>query len=162
MLLNANVSQMPVPMPEILAESRAKLAWKLRAVFDGKTPPREYLTPDIRFHNPGWGDDIFNRRIEILEFYLPTSHKIHMAGMEAYNFFVEATQSMSRKNNARIEAFWICGKFPETGIIEMWRIGNGKVIRQRKTWGREWGGAATSGWKMGNVGGPVQSLLIKL
>lgn len=157
----ASIIPMGMKIPPILAQDKGTLIWKLRAVFDGKLLPRKYLTPDIRFHDPGWGDEIFNRRIESLEFFLPTGHKIYMYGMEAYNFFVEATQSMSRKGGARIVAFWICGKLPEQPVVDMWRIGDGKVIRQRKIWGREWGGAATSGWKMGSVGRPARSLLVE-
>lgn len=147
-----------------LFDGAAKLyvnAWKIRAVFAGKLPPKEYLSPDIRRKNPGWGDEIFNRQIELLEFFLPTGHTLHLSGMEAYNFFVEVTQSMSKKGKARIEAFWFCGKFPGEPIVDMWRIGQGRVLRERKPWGQEWGGTATSGWKLGIVGGPVRSRLFR-
>lgn len=137
-------------------------AWRIRAHFAGKLPPKQYLTPDIRHNNPGWGDEIFNRQIESLEFFLPTGHKILLSGMEAYNFFVEATQNMSSRDGARIEAFWFCGKWPGQPVVEMWRVGDGKVIRQRKPWGKEWGGAATRGWKIGLPGGEVVSNVIPI
>ena len=133
-------------------------------------PPRRYLTPDVRFTNPGWDSEDFNRRIEQLEFFLPTGHKIVLAGMEAYNFFIEATQRFSRKGGARIEAFWLCGKIPSpatseirhpTSDIEMWRIGNGQVVHQRKPWGQEWGGTATRGWKPGLVGAAPISAIVR-
>ena len=95
------------------------LSWRLRATFAGNLPPRRYLTPDVRFTNPGWDSEDFNRRIEQLEFFLPTGHKIVLAGMEAYNFFIEATQRFSRKGGARIEAFWLCGKIPSPATSEI-------------------------------------------
>lgn len=138
------------------------LAWRLRATFAGKLPPKQYLTPDIRHTNPGWGDEIFNRQIESLEFFLPTGHRIVLSGMEAYNFFVEASDSLSGKRGAaRMEAFWICGKIPEQGIVEMWRIGQGQVIRQQRPWGKEWGGSATRGWKLGAIGSQPISTIVE-
>jgi hypothetical protein len=143
----------------------ASLAWRIRARFTGGIGAREYLSPDVRQADPGWSSETFNRQIESLEFFLPTGHRIMLSGMEAYNFFAEATQSMSRKGlangGARLEAIWLCGKFPGTPVVEMWRIGQGQVTRQRKPWGREWGGAATRGWKFGIIGDVAHSLLIK-
>lgn len=131
------------------AVPKRSLSWRIRACFSGKLPPVEYVTPDIRRHNPGWGDEVFNRQIESLEFYLPTGHRILLAGMEQYNFFVEASQSlMSGKTD--IAAFYFCGKVPCLPIVEMWRVGNGKVVRNRIPWGKEWGGGPTSGWRPGS------------
>jgi hypothetical protein len=145
---------------DVMGGFKLDRSWRIRAVFSGKLPPKEYMTPDIRFNNPGWGDEIFNRQIESLEFFLPTGHKILLFGMEAYNFFVEATQNMTPEAGARIEAFWFCGKLPGQPVVEMWRIGDGKVIRQRKPWGSEWGGTATRGWKMGTIGdNPVSRII---
>ena len=134
----------------------AHLAWRMRVRFSGCLPPREYITPDIRMHNPGWGDEIFNRQIEGLELFLPTGHRLVLAGMEQYNFFVECSQAMAG-GNAAIEAFWLCGKIAGSDLAEMWRVGNGKVVRLRVPWGQEWGGGPTSGWKSGCVGGPIIS-----
>lgn len=135
-------------MTEVLIQSNP-FAWRIRARFAGGLSPREYITPDIRRHNPGWGDEVFNRQIESLEFYLPTGHRILLAGMEQYNFFVEASQSLSGKTD--IAAFWFCGKVPCLPIVEMWRVGNGKVVRNRIPWGKEWGGGPTSGWRPGSL-----------
>ena len=135
--------------------NKNNLAWHIRTTFAGKLPPKEYITPDIRHNNPGWGDEVFNRVIERLEFFLPTGHRIVLAGMEQYIFFVEAVQSTKSRGSAEIEAFWLCGKLPEKDIVEMWRVGNGKVIRQRKPWGLEWGGGPVRGWKQGIAGAPV-------
>jgi hypothetical protein len=138
------------------------LAWRIRVTFAGKLPPHQYTTPDIRRSDPGWGDEIFNRQIEQLEFFLPSGHKIVLAGMESYNFYVEATQSFSKKGGARIEAFWFLGKPPGSPLIEMWRIGKGKVFHDHKPWGQEWGGTATRGWKSGLIGGELVSELVKV
>lgn len=127
------------------------MAWRIRVQLSGSLPPREYITSDIRHSNPGWCDEIFNRKIESLEFFLPTGHRLLLSGMEAYNFFVEASQSLSRSASTRIDAFWFCGKLPVHDLVEMWRIGDGKVIRNRMPWGREWGGGPTSGWKLGSL-----------
>ncbi len=151
--------------PLILApRTSANLAWRLRARFAGGLGAREYVTPDVRRTDPGWGSEMFNRQIESLEFFLPTGHRIVLSGMEAYNFFVEATQSMSRRDRAnsgaKLQAVWICGKLPELPVVEMWRVGQGQVTRQRRSWGAEWGGSATRGWKMGIAGAAFVSRLI--
>lgn len=137
-----------------------QMAWRIRAVFAGKLPPKEYVTPDIRRSDPGWGDEVFNRQIEFIEFFLPTGHKLILSGFEKYNFFVEATQSMSG-GGAKIKAFWFCGKLPAKDTVEVWRIGDGKVIRDREPWGREWGGTATRGWKLGLVGNNFVSKIVE-
>ena len=129
--------------------SKHDLAWRLRAVFYGNLPPKEYLTSDIRHKNPGWGDEIFNRIIERLEMYLPTGHRVVLAGMEQYNFFVEAMQSIRSRKGAVIRAFWLCGKLPGKDVVELWRVGDGRVTRSCMPWGREWGGGPTRGWKPG-------------
>ena len=140
--------------------NKQKLAWRIRVTFAGKLPPKEYISPDIRNNNPGWGDEIFNRTIEKLEFFIPTGHRLVMAGMEKYNFFVEAVQTMG-KGKTDIAAFYFCGKLPGVDQVEMWRVGNGKIIRdERKPWGHEWGGGPTSGWKSGVPGTAISGLVI--
>jgi len=135
-----------------------KMSWKIRVTFAGKLNPKTYITPDIRRHNPGWADEIFNRTIESMEFFLPTGHKLVMSGMEQYNFFVEASQSIKGTGRVKIKAFWFCGKLPGKDIVEMWRVGDGKVTRDRKPWEREWGGGPTRGWKRGVPGNPVSMI----
>lgn len=139
---------------------KENMAWKIRAHFAGKLPPKEYVTPDIRSNNPGWGDVIFARSLEGLEFFLPTGHRIVLAGMEQYNFFVEATQDMGG-GRAKIEAFYFCGKIPNTKIVEVWRVAQGEVVRTRREFGKEWGGGPTSGWKSGTIGAKVISAFVK-
>jgi len=136
-----------------------QMAWRIRVTFVGKLPPKKYMTPDIRHHDPGWASEIFSRPIEMLEFFLPTGHRLVMSGMEQYNFFVEAVQSTRTRGGAKIQAFWFCGKLPGNDVVEMWRVGYGKIIRDRKPWGREWGGGPTSGWKQGISGKPLSILL---
>lgn len=140
--------------------SKHQLAWRIRATFAGNLPPKEYLTPNIWQKNPGWGDKVFNRVIESLEFFLPTGHRIVMAGMEQYNFFVEAVQSKRTMGGAEIRAFCLCGKLPGRNLVEMWRVGDGKAIRGQRPWGREWGGGPTSGWKQGFLGGKILSQIL--
>jgi len=138
-----------------------EMSWKIRVTFSGKLPPRQYITPDIRHNNPGWGDEIFNRTLESIEFFLPTGHRLAMSGMEQYNFFVEAVQSTKSRGRARIKAFWFLGKLPGQNLVEMWRVGDKKVIRERRPWGREWGGSATRGWKPGVAGKPVSAIFTR-
>lgn len=136
----------------ILIVPKHPLAWRIRAVFAGSLPPREYLTPNVWIKNPGWGDEIFNRVIEKIEFYLPTGHVIVLTGMERYNFFVEAMQSKRTRGGAEINAFWLCGKLPGQALVEMWRVGKGGAARSRRPYGREWGGGPSRGWKQGAYG----------
>jgi len=136
-----------------------RMAWRIRVTFAGKLPPKEYLTPDIRHNDPGWASEIFSRPIEMLEFFLPTGHRLLLKGMEQYNFFIEATQSTRTRGKTRIQAFWFCGKLPGKDVVEMWRIGDRKVIHDRRPWGREWGGGPTRGWKTGMPAGrPISKL----
>ncbi len=130
--------------------------WTLKATFTARTGPREYISPDVRI-NPGWGDEVFNRPIERLEFALPTGHVIRMAGYEQYNFFAECSEPLGR-GPARTEAFYLAGKTGKS--VDLWRIGNGTVIRDRKPWGAEWGGGATSGWKPGKPGKKMAVIVI--
>lgn len=142
--------------------NRNKLAWRIRATFAEKLPPKEYTTPDIRSNNPGWGDEVFNRIIEKLEFFIPTGHRLVMSGFEQYNFFVEAMQDLGvgsrKKDKTSISAFYFCGKFPCQNIVELWRIGDRKIERSQEVWGHEWGGGPTRGWKQG-VQGIVESTI---
>lgn len=140
--------------------NKNKLAWRIRATFAGKLPPKEYITPDIRRSNPGWGDEIFNRVIEKLEFFLPTGHRLVMSGMEHYNFFVEAVQVMSGGKTG-IQAFYFCGKLPGRNIVELWRVGDGQIVRDQKPMGCEWGGGPTSGWKPGFPGNVESTIYSK-
>ena len=140
----------------ITVSPQHELAWRIRATFAGKLPPKEYMTPDARHNDPGWGSELFKRPIESLEFFLPTGHRIILSGMEQYNFFIEAVQS-TRSRGTEIQACWLCGKLPGKNIVEMWRIGDGKVIRDRRMWGSEWGGGPTNGWKPGLQGGLIMS-----
>lgn len=138
-------------MMQIISK-KSRLAWRIYVRFAEKLPPHEYVTRDIRRHNPGWGDEMFNRTIESLAFYLPTGHRIVLAGMEQYNFFVEAVQSIKSRDGAKIQAFWFCGKLPGKNMVEMWRVQQGKVTRDQRQWGKEWGGGPTRGWKKGHKG----------
>ena len=143
------------PIPGRLIPGR--LAWRIRVTFAGKLHPKEYISPDVRHNDPGWARELFNRPIERLEFFLPTGHRIVMSGMEQYNFFVEAVQSTGSRGGAEIKAFWLCGKLPGEDLVEMWRIGDGRVVRNHKPYGHEWGGSPTRGWKSGICGNTVVS-----
>ncbi|MBA7630058.1 hypothetical protein ES703_37566 [subsurface metagenome] len=146
--------------------SKHRMVWRIRVTFAGKLPPKEYMTPDIRHNDPGWASEILSRPIEMLEFFLPTGHRLVMSGMEQYNFFVEAVQSTRTRGGAKIQAFWFCGKLPSRSSrpepvewVEMWRVGDGKIIRDRRPWGREWGGGPTRGWKPGVNAKPVSMIM---
>ncbi len=130
------------------------LAWRLRADFAGNRPPRQYLSPDIRRKNPGWGDEVFNRTIERLRLYLPTGHIIILSGMRQYNFFIEAAQGLGG-GRASIQAFYLCGHYPGRAAVALWRVAPGKVFHHLVAYGAEYNGQATRGWKPGAPGRPV-------
>lgn len=148
-------------MDKQVAIPKLSLSWRMRAMFSGKLPPLEYLTPDIRWQNPGWGDEIFNRQISSLQLYLPTGHRLLLSGMQAYNFFVEACDAIRGRKFVGIKAFWLCGRIPYRDMVDMWRIGDGKVFRQSKAWGQEWGGTATRGWKIGDLNADYFSGIVR-
>lgn len=125
-------------------------AWRLRANMSGPAAP--FVSPDVRAGNPGWGDeDRFRYPIESLEFGLPTGHRIVMSGYGAYNFFVEVRQSLGGGGTPRLSAVYLAGR--NGNVVDMWRIGNGRVVRTRRPWGEEWGGGPTRGWRQGNRSG---------
>ena len=98
--------------------------WQAEITFqDG----RRHTTPDLRLANPGWGDLDPRRAIRSLDFKLPTGHLVRLAGFEAYNLFVEASQALGGGRDTRLEAVWLCGR--KGRLVEMWRIGGGKVVR---------------------------------
>ena len=136
------------------------LAWKFRAVFVGFKPA--YLSRDVRVHDPGWSDEEFTAPIASLEFFLPTGHKVLMAGMISYNFFIEASQAFSRRGGARLEAVWLAGRYPGSDVVAMWRIGGGQVIHKTVKFGQEWGGTAIRGWKPGDIGAEPISTLVRV
>jgi hypothetical protein len=144
-------------------QSKNDMTWRIKVTFDGKLLPKEYITPDIRNTDPGWGSELFNRAIERLEFYLPTGHTLILSGMEEYNFFIEASQDLGGKNKgkAKIDAFWFCGKMPLNNLVEMWRVGDGEIIRERKIKGFEYDGGATRGWKKGSLNSQYLSRVIQ-
>lgn len=146
-------------MSEVLVKNEFK-PWSVSVTLvDRIVGKKFYVTADIRYHSTWWGDEIFNGGLEKLEFFLPMKHVITLAGMEQYNFFVEATQGLGG-GNPKIEAFWFLGKIPGTKIVESWRISNGKIVRDRKIFGKEWGGTPTRGWKMGLVGpAPISQIM---
>ncbi len=131
--------------------NKKKLSWKIKATFEGKMFPREYITPDIRSNNPGWMDEVFNRVIEKIEFFIPTGHRLVMKGFEKYNFFIEALQVFGTEA-ASTQAIWFCGKLPKKDVVDLWVIRDGKMLHYEEAWRHEYLGAPTSGWKMGVSG----------
>lgn len=122
--------------------------FKILARFGDNLPPREFLSPDVRCNNPGWGEAHFARPIEELHFYLPGGKVLVMAGMEKYNFFVETIMSI-RGRGAAILAFYFACKEPNSDRTHLWRIGDNRVIHSVHKFGKEYNGTATRGWKEG-------------
>ena len=136
------------------------MAWKIRVRFGGKSLVKEFVSNDIRHENPRWGDEFFHQGIESFEFFLPTAHRLVLAGMEQYNFFVEASAPFGG-GNPTIDAFWFLGKPPGDQLVECVRIREGQVVRERHRMGTEWGGGSTAGWKRGVIGGKVICQLVQ-
>ena len=132
--------------------------FRILAKFGDKNAPREFLSPDIRISNPGWGDANFSRPIEELHFYLPGGKVLVMAGMEKYNFFVEAMADM-RGRGGKLHAIYFACKEANSDKVHLWRIGDGKVIHSLHPFGKEYNGTATSGWK---IGVPSSTLINKI
>lgn len=106
-----------------------------------------HRTPDIRRHNPGWGEATF-ADIEALALPLPNGHVLRLAGFARYNFFVEASAPLAG-GGERIEAFWLCGEVG--GRVNLFGVypGQGRIIKDLRPLGREWGGGPTRGWRPG-------------
>ncbi len=137
-----------------------EMAWRIKVTFAGSLPPKEYITPDIQHTDPGWGSELFNRMIEKLEFYLPTGHRLVLAGMEQYNFFIEAVQSFGKgcKGRAVMKRICFMGKLPGQNIVDRYIIGDRKIWRDRKPLGMEWHGDTTVGWKAGSPGDLISKI----
>lgn len=146
--------------------SKNERAWRIQVSFSGSLPPKKYMTPDIRHNNPGWDSELFNRKIESMEFFIPTGHRLIMAGMEHYNFFIEAVQTFGGKkkkktrNRTQIKSFWFCGKIPGTNVVDIWKlkVKEEELIHYREYWQHEYNGGPTRGWKRG-VPGKIQSII---
>jgi hypothetical protein len=106
-----------------------------------------HRTPDIRRNNPGWGDETFTD-IESLALPLPTGHTLRLAGFAQYNFFVEASAPLAG-GGERIEAFWLCGEVD--GRVALFGVypAQGRIVKDIRPLGQEWGGGATRGWRPG-------------
>ena len=136
-----------------------QMGWRLEIRFRNNSGAKYYLSGDVRFSNPGWGDERFSSSIEHLKFHLPTGHSIVLSGMEAYNFFVEASCSLGGAE--RIDGFWICGKKPGSEEVELWGVSQGRVTRQLSTYGHEWRGGPVAGWRKGLASHNPVSTIIK-
>ena len=153
----------PQKAPQILIPRHAR-AWRFLVEFAGKGRVTEFLSPDVRRRDPRWGGECFKRPIKSLKFFLPPTNKgafaTRLSGMEQYNFFVEAAQSLGGRT--RLEAVFFAGRPPGSDRVNLWRIGQGKVLHTLEPFGREYQGEPTRGWKPGFVGGPVVSQLVRL
>lgn len=118
---------------------------RLEIKMHGRTLHR---TPDIREASPGWGEEGF-ADIESIGLPLPTGHRIVLAGFEAYNFFVEASQGLSGRGPARIEGFHLCGRLGERVYMVGIFPGRRMVKKDIRPAGQEWGGGPTRGWRPG-------------
>lgn len=141
---------------------KLSMSWRIRIRFGDGLPPYEFISNDVRRKNPRWHDETFGRKIESLEFFIPTGDRIILKGMEQYNFFVEVLDDL-KGGKASIAAFYFLGKLPNTNVVEIWKVGNGKgdgrfITRNRKLFGQEWGGTPTRGWKDGIIGNPISTL----
>ncbi|KKK89883.1 hypothetical protein LCGC14_2728650 [marine sediment metagenome] len=139
------------------------MAWRMRIKFDTKLLPHELLTKDIRFHNPGWGDeDQFQYPILYMELFLPIKYKVYMGGMEQYNFFIEVVGDMSGGKQAEIQSFWLCGKLPFSNDVKMITVNKGMVVTNTQPFGKEYYGTASRGWKKGSPSKCPICTLIKI
>lgn len=143
--------------------NKSKMAWRIEVTFEGKQLPKKYITPDIRNTDPGWGSELFKRKIERLEFHLPTGNRILLEGMERYNFFLEAVKNIGGGScdKAQIKAFYFCGKIPGIDAVDVWRIDIKKQRIQlaRKSENKVWNNKPARGWKQGLSGKPVSKIV---
>ncbi len=143
---------------EFITVKSNPLAWRMRIRFDTKTPPHEYLTKDIRFHNPGWADEDKFKPILYMELFLPVKFKLYLGGMEQYNFFIEALGDMTGGGKAKIESFWLCGL--SANKVKTWTIKQGSVMTKTHVLGTEYYGTSSRGWRAGVPSkNPISSLV---
>ena len=117
---------------------------------------------DVRSSNPGWSD-AQPTKIERLEFSFldnnKVSHKIILAGMSEYNFFVEGMKKVSAKS-PKIQGIWFLGRVPNSDRIVGF-IFKDTVLKLKTMKGREYLGGPTWGWKPGIIGLAVIAEVIK-
>lgn len=141
-----------------------QFSWKMKIKFDTKTPPYFHLTGDVRYENPGWGDnEHWPYPIESLEFYLPIKFKIVLEGFELYNFFIEALAGFG--NKAKIEAFFFCGAEKHVvaagrHLTHIWKVSKGAVLHDEVPFGQEYNGTPAKGWRSGSPKLEVKSIMV--
>jgi len=137
----------------------SKCTWKLHIVFAGNPVVRDHWTRDIRVHAPDWADTPL-LPIERVELSLPIGHKLVLANMQSFNFFIEAIQGFGARA-PKMQAAYLLGQLPKSEHVEVWRIGHGIIHRKRYLKGNEWCGTSTRGWKVGQPAGNMFAGLIK-
>lgn len=122
---------------------------------------------DVRSNSPGWAE-CQPPSIEKLTFSfqgkdpksgLNHSYELILAGMERYNFFVEASRSILG-GKTKIQGLWFLGKIPNTNKITGFVLKE-SVIQINAIDGKEYSGVATVGWKQGVSNGKAFSNVIR-
>ena len=119
-----------------------------------------YTSPNIMEKDPGWASENGSKTIGIRELRLNINPNkaLILKGFEAYNFFVEASQSLCTKNGkASIKAFYFCGKWKGYVVVYCIDLKTGKMTKRISIDGKEYFGSVTRGWRMGLVGEKAES-----
>lgn len=126
----------------------SKKVFKYELIFNDGV---RYLSPDIRRNDPGWANEFCEKPIKELKFYLPDERILILCNFEAYNFFVECSESIFG-GNIKIDAFYFCGKYHDK--VLMWKVDikNRRIVKTLSKFGEEYVGTPTRGWRPGIFG----------
>ena len=131
--------------------------WKIKLFLEGGLT---HELGDVRI-KPGWGDCQASR-IERVEFPFTAKEgnfRLILAGMEKYNFFVEAMKNVMG-GKSTIKGLWFMGQIPGTNQVTGFVIKD-TIFKLNSVKGKEYSGTVTSGWKAGFIGNPIISRIVK-
>jgi hypothetical protein len=135
------------------------MLWKINLILEHGM---NVVLNDVRSSNPGWTDSQ-PTKIERLEFSFldkhKHQHKLILAGMSEYNFFVEGIKKLSMKD-PKIQGIWFLGKIPRSERVVGF-VFKDTVLKLTTMKGREYMGTSSAGWKPGIVGGTIIAEVVK-
>lgn len=135
--------------------------WRIIVQFDAKTGAREWVSGDVRYERPGWGEQVFLHPISRVLFPLPNGKVLMLSGYEAYNFNAEGVQLIG-SDRLLPQAIHFYGKHPYSDAVSRWTLTRNAIEGSTVPYGKEYFGTPISGWKHGVVGGRVISQLVEI
>lgn len=105
--------------------------------------------PSVLSGNPQWADEHSTKAVERMSFRVGES-LYHLEGFDAYNLFVEASQSFGGGSApARIERVYFLAAKRGRVVRYCIDLRAKNLVIEALDWGKEYGGGKTRGWRPG-------------